>query len=97
MSMRQDFLIIGGLLLILIIGSVLWQVHRVDVAHSTFDNYYAFRGCTKLLDRTATYADCQTNTGQTIRMVDYQNQWYLDGDLPCPGPVLSLKYLACFI
>lgn len=58
-------------------------------AHSTFDDYYAFRGCAQLLDKTDTYGICRTASGQTIKIVEYQNRWYLDGDLPwgCLGSV----------
>ena len=54
-------------------------------AHSTFENYYAFRGCVQLLEKTDTYGICQLSSGQTIKLVKYQNKWYLDGDLPSPG------------
>src|ERR1700733_8276106 len=68
----------------------------VEKAHSTFDDYYAFRGCEKLIDKTDTYADCELASGETIRIVEVGGQWYLDGDLPCPGPV-GLKYFLCVI
>ena len=51
-------------------------------AHSTFENYYAFRGCVQVLEKTADYGICKTGSGQTIKIVAYQNKWYLDGDLP---------------
>lgn len=51
-------------------------------AHSTFENYYAFRGCVKLLEKTDNYGVCQTSSGDTIKIVKYQEKWYLDGDLP---------------
>ena len=51
-------------------------------AHSTFDNYYAFRGCKQLIQRTETYGICKTDRGQTIKIVKFQGRWYLDGDLP---------------
>jgi hypothetical protein len=58
-------------------------------AHSTFDSYYAFRGCTQLLEQSSTYGICKTSSGQTIKIVEYNNKWYLDGDLPwgCLGSV----------
>jgi hypothetical protein len=52
-------------------------------AHSTFENYYAFRGCTELIEQTNTYGVCQTKSGQTIKIVKFDNRWFLDGDLPC--------------
>lgn len=52
-------------------------------AHSTFENYYAFRGCTQLLLKGQDFGVCKTNTNQTIKIVKFQDKWYLDGDLPC--------------
>jgi hypothetical protein len=54
----------------------------VDTAHSTFENYYAFRGCIQLIDRTDTVGRCKTSDGQIIKIVKFRNEWYLDGDLP---------------
>lgn len=54
-------------------------------AHSSFENYYNFRGCVQLLEKTDTYGICKLSSGQTIKIVKYQNKWYLDGDLPYPG------------
>lgn len=51
-------------------------------AHSTFENYYDFRGCTKLLQRTEEYGICQIKSGKTIKIVRYNGRWFLDGDLP---------------
>ena len=51
-------------------------------AHSSFENYYAFRGCIQLLQKTETFGICKTDSGQTIKMVLYKGKWYLDGDLP---------------
>jgi hypothetical protein len=58
------------------------RVREVEIAHSTFENYYAFRGCSELLSRTATDATCRLPSGQTIRIVAVDDRWYLDGDLP---------------
>ena len=69
-----------GLLLIVIL--VLYQAAFVQKAHSTFENYYAFRGCEKLITRTKDYATCKINSRQTIKIVRYHDKWYLDGDLP---------------
>ena len=51
-------------------------------AHSTFENYYAFRGCAQLLEKTDAYGTCKINSGQVIKIVKYNSRWYLDGDLP---------------
>lgn len=56
-------------------------------AHSTFENYYAFRGCKQLLEKKADYGICKTENNQTIKIVKFNDKWYLDGDLPwgCVG------------
>ena len=73
----------------IIIGLVISQWFYLREAHSTFENYYVFRGCVELLQKTDNYGICQTGSGQTIKIVKYQNKWYLDGDLPwaCLGKV----------
>ena len=50
--------------------------------HTTFEKYYQFRGCVKLLDKTDNYGDCQLVDGTKIKLVKFNNKWYLDGDLP---------------
>ena len=79
---KKAWIVLGSLVIIL--GGILFvsQFLYVEKAHSTFDNYYAFRGCTKLIDRTATSADCEIGSGETIRIVQDHGGWYLDGDLP---------------
>ena len=59
------------------------QFFYLRKAHSSFDNYYAFRGCTQLLEKTENYGICLTNNGQKIKMVKLDSRWFLDGDLPC--------------
>ena len=61
----------------------IYQFLYLRKAHSTFENYYAFRGCQQLLKRTADYGLCKVGSGQTIKIVKFQGKWYLDGDLPC--------------
>jgi len=51
-------------------------------AHSSFENYYAFRGCTQLVQKTDSFGICKTDSGETIKMILYKGKWYLDGDLP---------------
>ena len=73
---------------ILLIGILaINQIMMLRKAHSTFEHYYAFRRCTKLLKKTSTYGQCQLASGKIIKMVQYHNKWYLDGDLPwaCMG------------
>jgi hypothetical protein len=67
------------------IGFFAYENDHLKVAHSTFDNYYAFRGCQTLIDRTDAYGDCKLKNGSTIKIVKYQDKWFLDGDLPQCG------------
>ena len=67
-------------LVILALGFGQWLSLRR--AHSTFENYYAFRGCVGLVDKTDSYGHCKLASGQIIKLVKFDNKWYLDGDLP---------------
>lgn len=82
MLMKKQYIII---LLVLfaaaLFGFAANQVIMLRKAHSTFESYYAFRGCVQLLEKTESYGVCKTDSGQTIKIVKYQNRWYLDGDL----------------
>jgi len=73
--------VVGFLVVALIVFGI-YQIRLLHKAHSTFDNYYSFRGCVKLLKKTPTYGICKTNSGRTIKIVLYHGKWYLDGDLP---------------
>jgi len=59
-----------------------WQVVYLQKAHSTFDNYAAFRGCTQITSQTDTQGTCTTSSGQTVTIVKFDNRWFLQGDLP---------------
>jgi len=59
-----------------------YLTHTLRKAHSTFENYYTFRGCTQLLEKTPTSGVCKTRSGQTITIVEYRGKWYLKDDLP---------------
>jgi hypothetical protein len=72
-------LIIVGLIVLNLLSNYFFFLRR---AHSSFENYYAFRGCTQLLQKTSTYGVCKTDSGETIKLVLYKGKWYLDGDLP---------------
>jgi hypothetical protein len=77
--------ILWGVLICLILAGgafALYQWNYLRIAHSTFDTYYAFRGCTQLVSRTDTSGTCKLANGQTITIVEYHNKWYLQGDLP---------------
>lgn len=73
-----------GVLILVVIGAVFvgYQVYETRLAHTTFERYYAFRGCVELIDKTDTYADCKLANGSTIRMVVINGKWYLEGDGP---------------
>jgi len=58
------------------------QFFVLQKAHSTFDNYYAFRGCTELISTTTTSGVCRTSSGDTITIVEINGKWYLQGDGP---------------
>jgi len=58
------------------------QIFIVQSAHSSFDNYYKFRGCSQLVSKSTDSAICKLPSGATIKLVKFQDKWYLDGDLP---------------
>jgi len=74
-----------ALIILALFAVAAYQVYTLKIAHSTFENYYNFRGCVQLLERTDTYGLCKTSSGAVIKIVKFQNKWYLDGDLPYPG------------
>ncbi len=67
---------------ILLIAFVTWQIFYLTQAHSTFENYAAFRGCAHILSRTDTNGTCTTTSGETVTLVKFDNRWFLKGDLP---------------
>jgi uncharacterized protein YxeA len=73
------------LLIVLVVG--IGQILYLRKAHSTFENYYTFRGCQELIQKTDTYGTCRLMSGQVIKIILYDGKWYLDGDLPwaCVG------------
>jgi hypothetical protein len=75
------FLMVGMVVIILALAAV-YQFIVVTRAHRTFENYYAFRGCVQLLEKTEAYGTCRTADGSTIKIVKYDDEWYLSGDLP---------------
>lgn len=83
MKRKNKILIV--LLLIVILSILVFgviQFFELRKAHSSFDNYYAFRGCTQLIQKTGTYGICKTKSGATITIVEINNKWYLEGDGP---------------
>ncbi len=74
--------LVAGIIAIAILAVALPQAIITAKAHETFEGYYAFRGCAQLIEKTDTYGICKTTSGDTIKIVKYNNEWYLDGDLP---------------
>jgi len=66
----------------IIIGFIFQQFFILQKAHSTFENYYNFRGCIQLISTTTDSGICKIPSGQIIKIVEINNKWYLDGDGP---------------
>lgn len=83
MKIKRNLIIAVSLLILIFVAFSIYWVRFLARAHSSFENYYAFRGCAELLEKTDDYGVCRTSSGQTIKIVKFQGQWFLDGDLPC--------------
>ncbi|MFA6338978.1 MAG: hypothetical protein WCW87_02895 [Candidatus Paceibacterota bacterium] len=59
----------------------IYQIHTLQIAHSSFTNYYNFRGCFQLVEKTDEYGICRTSSGETIKLVRVKDKWFLDGDI----------------
>lgn len=79
---RKTLITIVGIIAIVGISAGLYWNSYLEKAHSTFENYAAFRGCTSTPNRTATSSDCLLKSGDTIKLVEINNKWYLEGDGP---------------
>ena len=80
---RNKILIL--LLAILLLAGMSFSVYQffyLRKAHSSFENYYKFRGCVQLIQKTDIYGTCKIYSGKIIRIVEINNKWYLDGDGP---------------
>jgi hypothetical protein len=80
--MKNLYITFALLVLVGIGYSTLATINRTRAAHATFDSYYAFRGCTQLLEKTDTYGTCKTASGQTIQIILIDGKWYLENDGP---------------
>jgi len=76
------------LVLILVILGIFYIIY-LNKAHSTFENYYHFRGCKELVNKTADDGYCRLASGEIIKIVKYQDKWYLDGDLPVSCGIIN--------
>jgi len=81
---RNKKIILGviGILVVVFAALAIDQLIVLQKAHSTFDDYYAFRGCAQLISRTDTSGVCKTTSGDTITIVEINGKWYLQGDGP---------------
>ena len=79
---KRPLLILVYLAILAVVSFGLYQIHTLNVAHSSFENYYKFRGCVELLEKTDTYGTCKLASGQTIKLVQINGRWFLDGDGP---------------
>jgi len=66
----------------IVINVFIGQLFTLQNAHSSYENYYKFRGCTESVSRSDTSGLCNLPSGETIKIVESHNKWYLDGDLP---------------
>ncbi len=83
LNKNKIVIIIILLVVIIIFAFAIDQIIILRKAHSTFENYYSFRGCVQLTEKTNDYGLCKTTSGQVVKIVKSQGKWYLDGDLPC--------------
>jgi len=82
LSKHKLLLTFVGVVAAFVLGVAVNQFITLRSAHGSFSNYYAFRGCAQLLKKGPDYGVCKTNTGQTIKIVEYHGKWYLNNDLP---------------
>jgi hypothetical protein len=81
-KIKKGFMIAVIIIILMILGIGISQFFILQQARSSFDNYYAFRGCTQLIQKTDTYGTCKLSSGETIEIVEIGNKWYLAGDEP---------------
>jgi hypothetical protein len=74
--------IIAVTLIVLFLISGTYWIRILRKAHSSFENYYSFRGCVELLNKTDNSGYCITESDKIIKLVKFNEHWYLDDDLP---------------
>jgi hypothetical protein len=79
---NKTLIIVAAVLIILCAISGIWWIMILRTAHSSFENYYKFRGCRQLISKTDTEGYCITDSNETIKLVKFNDRWYIDGDLP---------------
>lgn len=70
------------IIIIIIISLCLYWLNILKIAHSSFENYYKFRGCIQLIEKNDVYGTCRISSGETIKLVKFGEKWFLDDDLP---------------
>ncbi|MDE2019273.1 MAG: hypothetical protein KGJ13_02910 [Patescibacteria group bacterium] len=78
----KALIILASIVIVLLLVLGISQFLLLRKAHSSFENYYDFRGCRELLQKADTYGVCRTDSGKIIKIVEFNGAWYLDGDLP---------------
>lgn len=82
MRVKKVLIVTAFVLAALAVIGAVNQFFVLRKAHSSFDNYYAFRGCVELLSKTSSHGICKTSSGEVIKIVEYRGRWYLNNDLP---------------
>jgi len=75
-----QFALVAVTLLVIFFG---WQLAILHKAHRTFDNYAAFRGCAAITSRTETSGTCTLGSGRSIKIVRFNDRWFLEGVCRC--------------
>ena len=79
MKIFKRILLVMG---VLVVAFGLFMYFYLKKAHSSFYDYYAYRGCEQLVKKAEDYGICKIKSGQAIKIVKFKDKWYLDGDLP---------------
>ncbi len=88
-SHKRTIIFVCSALAAAVLSLAVYWVYYLHVAHSTFENYYNFRGCVQLVEKGDAYATCKLSSGQIIKIVQFDGKWYLDGDLPYWAPAAT--------
>jgi len=89
MKSKTKIILIISLFILVIVLSAAYYIIYLNIAHSTFENYYKFRGCVELINKTDSYGFCKISSGETIKLVKYKEKWFLDGDLPVSCGIIN--------
>jgi hypothetical protein len=89
--MKKIIIITTCVIIFLAVTLGIYWILYLQRAHSTFENYYNFRGCIQLIEKTDTYGLCKISSGEVIKIVQYDNKWFLAGDLPSGATVSESK------